>query len=172
MIYMVEHTFRLPALEADWNAWYFGNLDVLLAVPGFHSAQRFRIPGATPPRYMAMYTVDGPEVFESKTYIEAGGNGANSARFRPAYQVWVRNLFADVDAAPEVAAGSCLVTIDSATPRRDTPTAMQWGCAIGFHRTTPYRGLAVVPAARTAAWQNVPGATVYDPHHGRFLPKR
>lgn len=172
MIYMVEHTFCLPELEADWNAWYFGNLDVLLAVPGFHSAQRFRIPGTTPPRYMAMYGVDGPETFESQTYLQAGGNGANSVRFRPAYQVWIRNLFADIDAAPDVPLGTCLVTLDAAVPRSDTPTPMQWGRAIGFHRTTPYRGFAVVPAAQSATWRSLPGVIIYDPHRGRFVPKR
>lgn len=171
MIYMVEHTFCLPELEADWNAWYFVNLDVLLAVPGFRSAQRFRIPDTTPPRYMAMYTVDGPETFQSKVYVEAGGNGANSVRFRPAYQVWIRNLFDGIDAAPDVPVGQCLVTLDSAAPRSDTPAPMHWGRAIGFHKTTPYRGLAVVSADTTAAWRNLPGVTVYDPHRGRFVPK-
>lgn len=172
MIYMVEHTFCLPELEAAWNDWYFGNLAVLLAVPGFHSAQRFRVPDTSPPRYMAMYSVDGPQTFESKVYVDAGGNGANSVRFRPAYQVWVRNLFAEVDAAPDVPAGACLVTIDNATPLHDTPAPMQWGRSVGFHRTTPWRGLAVVRADETAAWRRLPGVTVYDPHRDRFVPKR
>lgn len=172
MIYMVEHTFCLPELEAQWNDWYFSNLDVLLAVPGFHSAQRFRIPGTTPPRYMAMYTVDGPQTFESQVYIDAGGNGANSIRFRPAYQVWIRNLFADLDAAPDVPASSCLVTMDMPAPRSDTPAPMRWGRAIGFHQTTPYRGIAVVPAGSASAWRELPGTTIYEPHRGRFLPQR
>jgi hypothetical protein len=107
---MVEHTFSLPELEDEWNTWYSGNLRVLLSVPGIDSAQRFRVPGANPPRYMAMYTLSGPEVFDSTAYRNAGGGGANSVRFRPAYQVWVRNLFADIDAAPEVGADQCLLT--------------------------------------------------------------
>lgn len=170
MIYMVEHTFCLPELEADWNAWYFGNLSVLLAVPGFHSAQRFRIPNTRPSRYMAMYGVDGPETFESKVYVEAGGNGANSVRFRPAYQVWIRNLFAGVDAAPDVPAGRCLVTMDASVPSTDTPAPMQWGRSVGFHKTTPYRGLAVVHAAHVGPWRGMPGVTIYDTHRERFVP--
>lgn len=172
MIYMVEHTFNLPELEAEWNAWYFGNLSVLLAVPGFHSAQRFRVPDAVPPRYMAMYTVDGPGTFETKVYVEAGGNGANSVRFRPAYQVWIRNLFDGIDVAPDVPSGHCLVTIDSAEPRSDTPAPMRWGRAVGFHKTTPYRGLAVVAADAAGPWRALAGVTIYDPHRGRFAPKQ
>lgn len=169
MIYMVEHTFCLPELEAQWNAWYFDNLKVLLAVPGFHSAQRFRISDTTPPRYMAMYTIDGPEVFESKIYIEAGGNGANSARFRPAYQVWVRNLFADIEVAPDVASDRCLITADASSAHGDLPATMQWGRAVGFHKTTPYRGFAVVGTDALAAWHGLPGVTIYEPHRGRFI---
>lgn len=170
MIYMVEHTFCLPELEDEWNAWYFGNLGVLLAVPGFHSAQRFRVPQSQPPRYMAMYTVDGPETFTSEIYVKAGGNGANSVRFRPAYQVWIRNLFAGVDPAPDVPAGHCLVTLDAAAPRSDPPAPMSWAQSVDFHKTTPYRGFAVVAAAAAEPWRGLAGATVYDPHRGRQVP--
>lgn len=172
MIYMVEQTFCRPEWEAEWDAWYFGNLAVLLAVPGFHSAQRFRIPSTKPSRYMAMYTVDGPQTFQSQVYIQAGGNGANSVRFRPAYQVWIRNLFADVDTAPDVPDGHRLVTLDRGAPQTDTPARMLWGRAVGFHQTTPYRGLAVVPAAEVGPWRGLAGVTVYDPHRGRFTPQR
>lgn len=172
MIYMVEQTFDRPEWEAEWDEWYFGNLDVLLAVPGFHSAQRFRIPEATPSRYMALYTVEGPQTFESQVYIQAGGNGANSVRFRPAYRVWIRNLFDDVGTAPDVPAGHRLVTMDSPEPQRATPAPMQWGRAVGFHQTTPYRGFIVVPAAQADRWRGLPGVTVYDPHRDRFVPKR
>ena len=58
-IYMVEHLFARPEWEAEWNAWYEGNLKVLLGVPGFRTGQRFRSAGVEP-RYMAMYTVDSP----------------------------------------------------------------------------------------------------------------
>ena len=60
-IYMVEHLFSRPDWEAQWNAWYEGNLKVLLGVPGFLTGQRFRSAGSAP-RYMAMYTVDSPDV--------------------------------------------------------------------------------------------------------------
>ena len=76
-IYMVEHLFARPEWEAEWNAWYEGNLKVLLGVPGFRTGQRFRSAGVEP-RYMAMYTVDSPAVFDSAVYKAAGGGGTNS----------------------------------------------------------------------------------------------
>ncbi len=173
MIYMVEHTFSLPELEDEWNAWYCGNLRVLLSVPGIDSAQRFRVPEASPPRYMAMYTVAGPEVFESDAYRSAGGGGANSIRFRPAYQVWVRNMFADIDAAPAVGSGQCLVTVDAPQLPCDLPgIPLQWGRAIALHKTTPLRGLAVVDHATAQPLRSRSGVTVYEPHGARLASSR
>jgi len=134
MIYMVQHTFSLPELEDEWNTWYFAYLDMLLSLPGFHSAQRFRVPASKPPRYMAMYTVSGPEVFESAAYRDAGGGGTHSVRFRPAYQAWVRNLFADIEKAPQVQTGQCLVSVDASDASADLPgVELQWGQAIALH---------------------------------------
>src|SRR5262245_32694132 len=41
MLYMVELDFIQPARLRAWDAWYMHHLEVLLTVPGFHSAQRF-----------------------------------------------------------------------------------------------------------------------------------
>lgn len=173
MIYMVEHTFSMPQLEDEWNTWYAGNLHVLLSVPGIESAQRFRIPDAEPPRYMAMYTVAGPEVFETDAYRSAGGGGANSMRFRPAYQIWVRNVFAGIDAAPEVKQGQCLLSVDADHPYADSSgIAWEWGRSVALHRTTPLRGLAVVPAAEAKDLLARPGLTVYEPHGARLASNR
>jgi hypothetical protein len=173
MIYMVEHTFSMPELEDEWNAWYAGNLHVLLSVPGIESAQRFRIPNAEPPRYMALYTVAGPDVFDTDAYRSAGGGGANSVRFRPAYQVWVRNIFAGMDVAPEVKEGQCLLSIDADQECADSAgIAWQWGRSVALHRTTPVRGLAVVSAATAQGLPASPGLTVYEPHGARLTSNR
>ena len=173
MIYMVQHTFSLPELEDEWNTWYFAYLDVLLSLPGFRSAQRFRVPATKPPRYMAMYTVSGPEVFESAAYRNAGGGGSRSVRFRPAYQAWVRNLFADIDQAPAVREGQCLVSVDASEAHADLPgIKLQWARAIGLHKTTPLRGLAVVDAAAAQSLKDLPGVTVYEPYAQRLPADR
>jgi hypothetical protein len=144
-IYMVEHLFARPEWEVEWNAWYEGNLKVLLGVPGFRSGQRFRS-AAVEPRYMAMYTVDSPAVFDSAVYKAAGGGGANSQRFREAYQIWIRNLFDSTQPIPNVEQQEYLLvedTVDASMPLK--PGVQRMTCS-GFHKTTPYRCLSVLQA--------------------------
>jgi hypothetical protein len=173
MIYMVEHTFSMPQLEDEWNTWYEGNLRVLLSVPGIESAQRFRVPAANPSRFMAMYTIPGPEVFDTDAYRNAGGGGANSVRFRPAYQVWIRNVFAGIEVAPDVKQDECLLSLDAEQERADAlGVAWRWGRSVALHRTTPMRGLAVVSAASARALPEFPGLTVYEPHGARLTSNR
>jgi len=171
VIYMVEHTFSRPDMEADWHAWYAGNVVVLLGVPGIHTAQRFRVPDTSPPRFMAMYTVDSPAVFESEAYRNAGGGGTNSARFRPAYQVWIRNIFDGVAQAPAVPMGARLLALDAPSPDRTLPgAALAWGRSAGLHATTPWRGLAVADAQAAGGLAGTAGLTVYEPmtpQHGK-----
>jgi hypothetical protein len=58
---------RLPdhVDEAEFNAWYDAHLDEILSIPGFRSAQRFRLEPAVVDeeagvhyRYLALYEVD------------------------------------------------------------------------------------------------------------------
>jgi hypothetical protein len=171
VIYMVEHTFSRPDMEADWHAWYSGNVQVLLGVPGIHTAQRFRVPDTQPPRYMAMYTVDAPGVFETEAYKKAGGGGTNSARFRPAYQVWIRNIFDGIATAPAVPMGSRLLVVDAPAP--DRPLAgveLAWGKSAGLHATTAFRGLGVADVSMAQRVGGAADITVYEPmtpQHGK-----
>jgi len=142
---MVEQLFARADWEAEWSAWYNENLKVLLSVPGFRTAQRFRNAGELP-RYLAIYTLDSPAVFQTQTYIDAGGNGANSVRFRPAYQMWKRNLFDDDATAINVDTGQYLLVddvADAGVPAR--PGARRLPCT-GMHQTTPFRDLTVLSA--------------------------
>lgn len=144
-IYMVEQWFARADWEQEWSDWYNGNLNVLLSVPGFRSAQRFRNVGDKP-LYLAIYTVDSPAVFQTQTYINAGGNGANSARFRPAYQMWKRNLFDDPGRALSVDMTRFLLVediADAGTPAR--AGAKRLPCT-GMHKTTAYRDLTALAA--------------------------
>ena len=163
-IYMVQHAFSRPEWEEEWNAWYAGNLKVLLGVPGFRTGQRFKALQGAPPRYMAVYTVDSPGVFESQRYIEAGGGGTNSLRFRPAYETWIRNLFEGIDRAPNVRENEYLVTIDAASADQDIPgVALTWLNSTGFHKSTPYRGIAVVKQDRLEALGKRADVSIYQP---------
>jgi hypothetical protein len=142
-IYMVEHLFSRPEWETEWNAWYEGNLKVLLGVPGFRTGQRFRSAGAAP-RYMAMYTVDSPAVFNSAAYKTAGGGGTNSQRFREAYQVWIRNLFDTDQAIPNVGPGEYLLVEDTDDGHAALKPGVQRMVCSGLHKTTEFRCLSVL----------------------------
>ena len=93
MIYMVDHVYADPATEREWHEWYAGYLSKLLSVPGLRTAQRFKALAHTPSRYLAMYSIDSADVYDSEPYKRIGGGGSQSARFHPAYQLWTRNLF-------------------------------------------------------------------------------
>lgn len=170
-LYMVQHAFSRPDWEEEWNAWYGGNLKVLMGVPGFRTGQRFKALEGSPPRYMAVYTVDSPDVFESKRYIEAGGGGTNSQRFRTAYQVWIRNLFEGIDAAPEIRDGEYLVSVDSESKNKELPgVPLTWLKSTGFHMTTPYRGIAVASNDQVEPMRGNNSVTVYQPITARQGP--
>ena len=163
-IYMVQHAFSRPDWEEEWDAWYGGNLKVLMSVPGFRAGQRFKARDGTPPRYMAVYTVDSPDVFESRPYKDAGGGGSNSQRFRPAYQVWIRNLFEGIDTVPEVRDGEYLVCVDNNTGNWDAPgVSLTWLKSTGFHRSTPYRGISVVRGEQVKLMDRNDSVTIYQP---------
>ncbi len=157
MIYMVEHTFGIAAMEDDWNVWYADNVANLLTVPGFETAQRFKILGASPPRYMAMYNVTSASVFNRVEYKNVGGGGIASARFRPAYTQWRRSLFEARDPAPAVMQEQALVASDRATCGG---APFSWLTSLGrqenwitmdtLQETPPFRGLLLLPAADAA----------------------
>ena len=149
MIYMVEITIGDPVVEIEWNAWYATYLKVLLGLPGFQTGQRFKIPGSSRAQYMAMYTVASPAVFESAQYKAAGGGGNASARFRPAYKDWRRNLFEAPGPAPNVPEGHVLLVADRPSPGG---APFDWLTTVGLHKTTPFRGLAVLPATESAGF--------------------
>jgi hypothetical protein len=74
VLYTVRCRFTDPAREDDWNRWYRGHLDVLLAVPGFLAAQRFHSDFTVDDRpYLAMYEVESPDVFRSDAYLSIWG---------------------------------------------------------------------------------------------------
>lgn len=170
-IYIVEHTFARPDTEDEWNAWYAGNLKVLLSVPGFRTGQRFKMMGARPSRYMAVYTLDSPAILESAAYREAGGGGANSRRFRDAYQVWIRNLFEGAEYAPDVRTHCYLAAVDRASPDSALPDPLFiWLKAVGLHLSTPYRALAAVTPEELARVRQIAGVAIYRPITAQHRP--
>src|SRR5262245_58550909 len=112
MIYMVDHIFADPALEPGWHAWYESYFPKLVSVPGIHTAQRFKMVGAVPSRYLAMYTIESGDVYESEGYKRIGGGGSQSVAFQSAYKLWTRNLFDGAARAPVVQKGQRVLVWD------------------------------------------------------------
>jgi hypothetical protein len=56
-----------PSWEDEFNDWYDReHIPLRMAVPGFASAQRYRIPGTL--HYLAIYEMDSAEVLKSEAY--------------------------------------------------------------------------------------------------------
>jgi hypothetical protein len=95
VLYVVRSRFTVPEREQAWNEWYAEHIKVLLGVPGFIAAQRFRSPGTPDERpYLAMYEVAGPEVFTSDAYLGIWGFD----EWRPQIDNWTRDIFDPLDA--------------------------------------------------------------------------
>lgn len=162
-IYMVQQTFSKPEWEAEWNEWYVGNMPVLMHVPGFITGQRFKSPFGSPPRYMAMYTVEAG-VFESQFYLDSGGGGTNSQRFRPAYQVWIRNLLEGISKAPAIMDDESLIVVDDTQKIwSHSDLKINWLETTGFHQSTPLRGIAVAKNDQIDSLLKDDRITIYQP---------
>lgn len=173
MIYMVDHVFADAPTEPEWHAWYSAYLRKLVAVPGIHSAQRFKAIGCAPSRYLAMYTVESAAVFTSDAYKQMGGGGSQSARFHSAYRLWTRNLFVAARAndpqeaasirAPAVDVGEQVVVFDRSecVVSSDVEAQATWLEAVGLHMTTKFRAFSIV--SRESAAQASASGFIYEP---------
>ena len=165
MIYMVDHVYKDPASEPAWHEWYAGYLQKLVSVPGIDTAQRFKAIGCAPPRYLAMYSVASPAVYESEAYRNMGGGGSQSSRFHDAYHLWTRNLFEGASRAPTVHDGQRLLVFDRERRDESTPLASRatWLKAVGLHMTTKYRAFVVIDAAEAVTDASISGSYLYEP---------
>jgi hypothetical protein len=120
MLYTVEIDFLSPQHEPEWNAWYHGNLPLLLGVPGFETAQRFERIGEAGYRFLAAYTLTTLDAFESEEYRAIGGGGTASAKWRE----WIsrrRNVQSGVDWVPEVTEEGRALLTESEPGEMDLP---------------------------------------------------
>jgi len=164
MIYTVECRFSDPAGEAAWNDFYsLEKLPALITVPGVHTSQRFKSLNHHCPDYLALHTVDGPQVLTSEAYCQKGGG--NFAAWQQHITAWRRNLYRDIQLAPAVNADELLVLCaEGAEPLMQMglkPRAMQ---AVALDKLPPRRWLATLPRPRAALAENLPaGVYLYTP---------
>jgi hypothetical protein len=148
MLYVVELDFAQPTRKAEWDAWYMEHVDILLSVPDIHTAQRFicLTPWSAP--YLAIYTVESPDVFAGAPYRARGGRDS-TGEWKSLMVNWDRNVFAGIERAPAVAAGQLLLlteAVPAAVARAEVDFI--WLKVVGLDRTVARRGLAVVEEMR------------------------
>ena len=150
MLYIVELDFIGYGREPQWNAWYSEHVEVLLSLPGFLTAQRFKCVTAHPSPYLALYTVESAGVLESAPYRSHGGRNS-VGEWKPMMTNWHRNLFSGIPQAPAVALDQFLmVSESSSTQGDDCGVSFSWLDNAGLDRTVEKRGLAVASAAEVS----------------------
>jgi hypothetical protein len=166
MIFMSQSGIIDAQRQAAWDQWYMAHLQVMLTVNGIDSAQRFMLLQGENAPSLAMYTVASPDVFQNAYYLRIRGMGEWLPLIdRRHYR---RNLFAGLDAAPEVLAADVLLVADRERPEPGLAgLAWIWLEAVALDRTPPCRGLAVVSSVDA---RRVQGAAIasYRPVSGRL----
>ena len=152
MIYIAEMGFADPSRLDEWNAHYVRNIANLQTVPGFLASQRFEALSKVPSPYAALHEIASPEVFTSAEYRSRGGPQSNGD-WQPLMINWHRNLYAGLDAPPEVADGWYLLFVDERREVAECEIALppggqiHWLVAVGLDRSIPHRGIAVLADA-------------------------
>ncbi|SPT37608.1 Uncharacterised protein [Achromobacter denitrificans] len=164
MIYTVECSFADPNCEAEWNDFYSAEkLPALISVGGFQTSQRFKALSEGCPIYLALHTIDGPDVLTGEEYRQKGGG--NFARWQQHITDWHRNLYGDIGLAPAVNDDELLVLCASgAEPLIQmglTPLAMR---AVGLEKFPERRWLAKLSRGKAQLIERVPeGVHLYTP---------
>lgn len=162
MIFMSQSGITEPGRERDWDQWYLDHLNIMVSVPGISSAQRFKTstPGHSPS--LAMYSVASANVFQDPYYLGVRGMGEWLDLIDR--QHYRRNLFEGLDRAPDVPEERVLLVADRPAPE-DDPEGVGWTWlrCVGIDRSTPYRGIAVVEAARAHSLEAAQSIALYRP---------
>jgi hypothetical protein len=92
--YMVEMDYphETEAERTAFDAFYQRHIDMLLAIPGFLSAQRFHCRENVRAPFLALYRLAGPEVMTSEAYTSKAGRMSVDPDFRVNMTNWDRNL--------------------------------------------------------------------------------
>ena len=162
MIFMSQSGITDRSRESDWDRWYLEHLEIMATVPGISSAQRFKTKTAGHPSSLAMYSVASPEVFSDPYYQSVRGMGEWLPLIdRAQYQ---RNLFSGAEFAPQVTDTQFLLLADREKPEIGRAgIEWTWLECVGIDRSTPYRGIAVVPARVAERAGRHSGIAVYAP---------
>lgn len=170
MIFMSQSGITDSTRERDWDAWYEEHLAIMATVPGVASAQRFKTTTAGSSPSLAMYSMASADVFRDPYYLSVRGMGEWLPLIDKRY--YRRNLFEGAQFAPDVDDGSFLLVADRDKPETGRAgIEWTWLECVGIDRSTPYRGIAVVPSAVAERARRHAGIAVYVPASARHTPK-
>ena len=186
--YIVRCNFTAPEKEQAWNDWYSGpKIQQMLAKPHFRTCQRFRRQAGAGRNYLALWTLQSPEAFQTQEYKSDWG----FFEWERYVTDWSRDLF-DGGATPErafaVAPDGALRVLafdgmDAGDARSASAAiaasepAMLWLPVVGLDRHTPLIGLQPLSGAAPAPRERGPGVAeaIYrpiSPCYGTRAPDR
>jgi len=155
-VYIVRCNFTEPTKEQAWNAWYSGpKIAQMLSKPHFRTCQRFRLASGRGRRYLALWTLQSADAFNTSEYRSDWG----FFDWAPYIADWSRDLF-DGGNLPEAAfavppngslhtASFDGMTLEAASAARADVTqsepTMMWLPVAGLDRHTPLIGLSPRP---------------------------
>jgi hypothetical protein len=165
MIFISQSGITDPTREAQWDQWYLEHLRIMATVPGVSSAQRFKTDTPGFPPSLAIYSVASPAVFTDPYYLSVRGMGEWLPLIdRRHYR---RNLFEGLERAPLVADEARLLVADRPQPQGAIGGVVWiWLKSVGIDRSTPYRGIAAVDAAKMPVFAET--VAVYRPVTSRL----
>ena len=125
MIYSVELNFSDPSRETEWHAWYETYLMKLVALEGLNTAQRFRAvaPETVTWEFLALYSLDTLDVYESDAYRNMGGGGNASVAYHSAI-TRRRNVYDGIARMPEVGEDRRILYCEDAPFGIDLPNVL------------------------------------------------
>jgi hypothetical protein len=154
-VYIVRCNFTEPTKEQAWNAWYSGpKIMQMLSKPHFRTCQRFKRTSGSGRDYLALWTLQSPDAFNTEQYTKDWG----FFEWAPYITDWSRDLFDGGNAAEAAFAVPSQgglqavsfdgMSLDEASARRGTIATshpdMTWLPISGLDRHTPLMGLRVV----------------------------
>ncbi len=160
MIFMSQSGLTDASRAAEWDRWYIEHLRIMRAVPGITSADRFLTANPSFPPSLAMYTVASEDVFSSPCYLSVRGMGIWAPLIDSRW--YRRNLFAGLTQAPAVPPNHVLLVADRAAPD-DALGGFTWLETVALDRSTPWRGIAVVPEDQRSMWEAREDVAIYVP---------
>jgi len=141
MIFMSQSGLLDRTAEHQWDVWYEDHLRLMLTVPQFKSAQRFKTETPEHPPSLAMYTITSGDVFQDPYYQSVRGMGEWAAGIDQRY--YKRNLFDGLDVAPACQPDEVLLIADRNEPDPSCP-GFTWLRAVAVDRSPPCRGIRIV----------------------------